>query len=74
MDGAKHNTDTLEAFSKKVLVSRRAFCTEVSSREGMEQKAMRILAIVGCDFAENAKCRKSKVFLTLYVSQELVSS
>ncbi len=74
MDGAKHDTDTLEAFSMKVLVSRRVLCRETSSKEGVEQRAMRILAIVGCDFAENAKCRKSKVSLTIYVSQGLVST
>jgi hypothetical protein len=56
------------------LVSRRAFCAEVFSRERMEQKAMRILVIVGCDFAENAKCRKSKVSLAIFVSQGLVST
>jgi hypothetical protein len=35
---------------------------------------MMILVIVGCDFPENGKCRKSKVFLAIYVSQELVST
>ena len=55
-------------------VSRRLFCTEVSSREGMERKGMMILAIVGCDFPENGKCRKSKVFLAISFSQELVST
>jgi hypothetical protein len=35
---------------------------------------MRILVIVGCDFPENGKRRKSKVFLAIYVSQELVST
>lgn len=44
-----------------VLVSRRADCVEVSSREGVERFAMRILVIVGRDFPENGKRRKSKV-------------
>jgi hypothetical protein len=57
-----------------VLVSRRAFCSEGFSRERLEQKAMRILVIVGCDFPENGKYRKSKVFLAIFVSQELVST
>ncbi len=35
---------------------------------------MRILVVVGCDFPENGKCRKSKVSLTIYVSQGLVST
>lgn len=34
---------------------------------------MRILVIVGSDFAENAKRRKGKVSLAIYVSQGLVS-
>jgi len=33
---------------------------------------MRILVIVRCDSTENVECRKSKVFLAIYVSQELV--
>jgi len=74
MDRAKHNTDTLEAFVMNVLVSRRSFCTEGFSRERLERKLMRILVIVGCDFSENEKRRKSKVFLAIYVSQELVST
>ncbi len=74
MDGAKHNTDTLEALCKSVLVSRRAFCAEVFPRGRVEREAMRILVIVGCDFPENGKCRKSKVSLTIYVSQGLVST
>ena len=45
-----------------VLVSRRAICVEVSSREGMERVAMRILVRVGGDFSGNEKRRKSKVF------------
>jgi len=57
-----------------VLVSRRGFRAEVFSRESMERKLMRILVIVGCDFPENGKRRKSKVFLAIYVSQELVST
>lgn len=73
MDGAKHNTDTLEFIFNK-LVSRRTICAEVSFKEGMERIVMRILVIVRCDFAENAKCRKSKVSLAIYVSQGLVST
>lgn len=42
-------------------VSRRLFCVERSSREGLEREGMRILVIVGCDFSENEKCRKGKV-------------
>ena len=56
------------------LVSRRAFCTESFSKERLERKVMKILAIVGCDFPENGKCRKSKVSLAIYVSQGLVST
>ena len=55
-------------------VSRRLFCTEAFSRESVEREGMRILAIVGCDFPENGKCRKSKVSLAIYVSQGLVST
>ena len=68
MDGAKHNTDTLETRRSRVLVSRRLFCAEVFSRERVERKGMRILVIVGCDFSENEKRRKSKVSLAMYVS------
>ena len=57
-----------------VLVSRRGFCVEGFSRERLERKLMRILVIVGCDFPENGKGRKSKVFLAMYVNQELVST
>ena len=35
---------------------------------------MRILVIVGRDFAENAKRRKGKVFSSIYVRRELVSN
>ena len=52
MDGAKHSTDTLEALSMRVLVSRRLFCTEASSKEGVERKGMRILGGVRTDSAE----------------------
>ncbi len=55
-----------------VLVSRRLFCAEVFPKGRMERKGMRILVIVGCDFPENGKCRKSKVSLAIYVSQGLV--
>ena len=74
MDGAKHNTDTLATLSMRVRVSRRAFCVEASSREGVERKAMRILVVVGCDFPENGKRRKGKVSLAIYFSQGLVSA
>ena len=46
----------------RVRVRGRAFCVEASSREGVERKAMRILVVVGCDFPENGKRRKGKVF------------
>ena len=55
-------------------VSRRLFCAEAFPRGGVERKGMTILAIVGCDLPENGRCRKSKVFLAIYVSQELVST
>ena len=55
-----------------VLVSRRTFCAEDFSRERLEREVMRILVIVRCDFAENAKRRKGKVSLAIYVSQGLV--
>ena len=74
MDGAKHNTETLEFIQKDKLVSRRSFCAEFSSREGMERKLMRILVIVGSDFPENGKHRKGKVSLAIFVSQGLVST
>ena len=57
-----------------VLVSRRLLCAEVFLRGRMERGGMRILVIVGCDFPENGKCRKSKVSLAIYVSQGLVSA
>jgi hypothetical protein len=57
-----------------VRVSRRGFCVEGFSRERLERKPMRILVIVGCDFSENEKCRKSKVSLAIYVNQGLVST
>ena len=74
MDGAKHDTDTLEAPGMGVLVSGRLFCAEGFARARLERKGMRILVIVGCDFPENGKCRKSKVSLAIYVSQGLVST
>ena len=58
----------------RVWVNRRTFCTEASSREGVERKVMRILVVVGCDFSENEKRRKGKVSLAIYVSQGLVST
>ena len=74
MDGAKHNTDTLEALGLSVLVNRRAFCAEVFLKGRMERKAMRILVIVGSDSTENVECRKSKVSLAIYFSQGLISA
>ena len=74
MDGTKHNTETLEFTQKSKLVSRRGFCTEFSSREGLERKPTRILVIVGSDFPENGKHRKGKVSLAIFFSQGLVSS
>jgi hypothetical protein len=74
MDRAKHNTDTLEVLLLSILVSRRGFCAEIFSRENVERKLMRILAVVGCDFFENKKCLKGKVSLAIYVSQGLVST
>ena len=74
MDGAKHNTDTFAAPSKGVRVSRRSFCAEGFARARLERELMRILVIVGCDFPENGKRRKSKVSLAIYVSQGLVST
>ena len=57
-----------------VLVSRRVVRAEVSSREGVERIAMRILVIVGGDFLENRKRRKSKVSSAISFSQGLVST
>ena len=74
MDRAKHSADTLEAFCKNVLVSRRGFCAEAFSRESVERKSMRILVIVRCDILENRIRRKSKVSLAMYVIQGLVST
>jgi hypothetical protein len=74
MDRAKHGTDTLAALGMRVRVSRRLFCAEASSREGVERKGMRILVVVGCDFSENEKRRKGKVSLAIYFSQGLVST
>ena len=55
-------------------VSGRLFCTEAFSKESVERKGMMIQAIVGCDFPENGKCRKSKVSLAIFFSQGLVST
>ena len=57
-----------------VLVSRRTFCAEGFSRERLEREVMRILVIVRCDFAENAKRRKSKVSLAITINQGLVGT
>ena len=57
-----------------VLVSRRTFCAEVFARARMERVAMRILVIVGCDFPENGKGRKSKVSFAISFSKGLVST
>jgi hypothetical protein len=51
-----------------VLVNWRTFCVEVSSRDGLERKVMKILAGVGSNFPENGKDRKSTVSLAIYVS------
>ena len=40
----------------------------------MERVAMRILVIVGCDFPENGKGRKSKVSFAISFSKGLVST
>ena len=73
MDGAKalyrYSRGTLKL---SVLVSRRTFCAEFFSRERLEREVMRILVIVGSNFLENRKDRKSKVSLEIYVSQGLV--
>ena len=74
MDGAKYDTDTSAALIMSVRVSRRTFCAEASLRGGVERKVMRILAIVGSDFLENRKRRKSKVSLAIFVSQGLVGA
>ncbi len=57
-----------------MLVSGRLFCAEGFSRERLERKGMRILVIVGSDFSENEKRRKSKVSLAIYVNQGLVGT
>ena len=57
-----------------VRVSRRTICAEGFTRVRLERIVMRILVIVGSDFPENGKCRKSKVSLAIYVSQGLVST
>jgi len=75
MDGAKSTTDTLAAINEMIVrVSRRLRCAEAFSRESVERRGMRILVIVGCDFRENRKCRKSKVSSAIYVSRGLVST
>ena len=57
-----------------VLVNWRALCAEASSKENVEQRAMKILAGVGSNFPENGKGRKGTVSLAIYVSQGLVST
>jgi hypothetical protein len=58
----------------RVLISRRGFCTEDFSRERLERKPMRILAVVRCDSPENGEGRKGKVSLAISFSQGLVST
>ena len=53
MDGAKHNTDTIDLSFKDSVVGRRLFCVEVFSRESMEQKGMQILVGVRSNSSEN---------------------
>ena len=53
MDGAKHTTDTPEAFVKKVLVGRRTFCAEVFPGGRMEREVSRILVLVRSNYPEN---------------------
>ena len=72
--GLKHDTDTIGILILSIAVNRRLFCTEVSSREGMERKGMRILVGVGSNFPENGKCRKGKVSSAISISQGLVST
>jgi hypothetical protein len=74
MDGAQALYRYFGSTQMSDWVSRRLFCVEASSREGVEREGMRILAIVGCDLPENGRCRKSKVSLAIYVSQGLVST
>ena len=56
------------------MVSRRLVWVEVFVGARREREGMRILVVVVCDLPENGKCRKSKVSLTIYVSQGLVST
>ena len=63
MDGAKLNTDTAELSRREMLVGRRLFCTEVFSKEEMEQKGMTILAEVRSYFPEIRKTSKEHGFL-----------
>jgi hypothetical protein len=74
MDGAKAQYRYFDGTQKGVRVSRRGSCTEGFARARLERGPTRILVIVGCDFSENEKCRKSKVSLAIYVSQGLVST
>ena len=46
-----------------VVVNRRTFCLEVSSREGVEREVMRILAGVRTDSAENCRISQEQGFL-----------
>ena len=72
MDGAKAQYRYFDGTQKGVRVSRRGICAEVFARARMERILTRILVIVGSDFLENRKDRKSKVSLEIYVSQGLV--
>ncbi len=55
MDGAKHNTDTSDIPFKGIVVDRRLFCAEASSKEGVEREGMQILVSVRSDFPEIRK-------------------
>ena len=74
MDGAQAWYRYFGGSPLRVRVSRRVCCAEASLKGGVERQAMRILVIVGSDFFENKKRRKSKVSLAIFVSQGLVGS
>jgi len=57
-----------------MVVNRRLFCVEVFSKEGMEQKGMRILVEVRSNLSENERCRKGKVSSAIAINRGLVSS
>ena len=68
MDGAQAQHRYSRGTRLSVLVSRRTFCLEGSLKRGLERIVMRILVIVGCDFPENGKRRKSKVSSAISLS------